>query len=65
MNYAIHTLEIEIARLRVAERKVEETVFIQDSEHQGYRPDFEDFDTKISQLKGAIKVLREAQKVHI
>jgi hypothetical protein len=59
MEYAIHTLEIEIGRIRVALRKARETHIPYEDTQEGFVPDFQGMMSNISEMEKAIKVLKE------
>lgn len=59
MNYAIQTLEIEIAHLREARRRAYITPFKPEEMDAGHFPDFEELDRLIFQLTKAIEILNQ------
>jgi hypothetical protein len=62
MKYAIETLEIEIARLRLSLRKAHETNISYQDLNDGYPPDISGMEAHLSELQDAIKVLKEHMK---
>ena len=59
MDYAITTLEIEIARITKSLREIRETPFSAADYNEGFWPDIRELGSHIQSLKKAIKILSE------
>lgn len=62
MKYAIETLEIEIARVKMAYRKADEILVRYEDTQEGYPPNFQSMQQAIRQMEKAIEVLKEYQQ---
>lgn len=64
MQYAIDTLEIQIAHLKETKRKMETSIFTDDDSRGGHFPSWLDIDREIKELELAVSVLKEYDIAH-